>query len=312
MEIFRKYFLLLFVFLPFFVFSQNKKKPNKKTRQEYGHGQEYLNKNKKRNDFDVFPLETKYRLGGWLFGIGPTYMLAYPGDKDDVVSNTTDTAGAAVIKSNNYDASPRGRFGVMAELGWFHSFRRPRGIEYIDFGLSYKMLRGAEKFSEQIWINNTMLGETMLKQTFSDHFLSLHFNAVSQRHINGRIFITNALGVNFDYTLIPNRSGGVALPKNGSVSFPVQMPLQLHYKFGFGIRAKERLLIVPTLEMPIFNILAFTHIISTHPYFNSRFRPMLISVRFMFIRKAKNDCPPVYNPAGVGPDGKGPKLKGVD
>ncbi|CAG0950954.1 hypothetical protein FLAV_00194 [Flavobacteriales bacterium] len=312
MRNFLKYIFFLFLFIPSLLIAQNKKKPTKKTKQEYGHGQGYLNKNKKRNDFDVFPLETKYRLGGWLFGIGPTYMLAYPGDKDEIVSNLTDTAGSSVILSNNYDALPRGRFGLMAELGWFHSFRRPKGIEYIDFGLSYKMLRGSEKFIQQNWINNVMLSETEIKQTFSDHFLSLHFNAVSQRHINGRLFITNALGVNFDYTLIPNRSGGLALPKNGGVTFPVQMPLQLHYKFGFGIRAKERLLIVPTLEMPVFNILAFTHIVSTHPYFNSRYRPMLISVRFMFIRKTKNDCPPVYNPAGVGPDGKSPKLKGVE
>ncbi|NUM50954.1 MAG: hypothetical protein HUU48_07540 [Flavobacteriales bacterium] len=312
MRNFLKYIFFLFLFIPSLLIAQNKKKQTKKTKQEYGHGQGYLNKNKKRNDFDVFPLETKYRLGGWLFGIGPTYMLAYPGDKDEMVSNLTDTAGSSVILSNNYDALPRGRFGLMAELGWFHSFRRPRGVEYIDFGLSYKMLRGSKKFIQQNWINNVMLSETEIKQTFSDHFLSLHFNAVSQRHINGRLFITNALGVNFDYTLIPNRSGGLALSKNGGVTFPVQMPLQLHYKFGFGIRAKERLLIVPTLEMPIFNILAFTHIVSTLPYFNSRYRPMLISVRFMFIRKAKNDCPPVYNPAGVGPDGKSPKLKGVE
>lgn len=306
-------FILLFAFLAIPAMGQKTKKHAKRQgKKEKGKHQEYLYKNKKRNDFDVFPLENQYRLGGWLFGLGPTFMLPYPGDKDEQVSSTTDSLNPPLILSTNYDTRPRGLPGIMLELGWFHSFRRPRGIEYIDVGLSYKMLNGYEKYTTQQWINNQMLSEIEARQAFSDHFLSLNLNAVSQRHINEKLFITNALGINFDYTLIPGRSGGLALPKNGAVQFPVQTPLQLHYKFGFGIRAKERLLIVPTLEMPVFNILAFTHIVSTHPYFNSRYRPMLLSVRFMFIRKAKNDCPPVYNPAGIGPDGKSPKLKGVE
>ena len=64
---------------------------------------------------------------------------------------------------------------------------------------------------------------------------------------------------------------------------------------------------MPIVETPILALFPFNHIKSTHPYFNSRARPFLLRVRFMFLKKGSKSCPAVFNPMGIDPNGNGPK-----
>lgn len=254
-----------------------------------------FSQSQKRNKTDVFPLSQQYRLGGWVVGAGLTYTQGYLTEDENFNFEDSTT-----IASQNYFADPKGRIGGFLEVGWFHSFKNPTIIEYMDFGLSYKLLRGREEFTRQTWVNNTMIDETITDNTFSDHILSANFNVTSQVFLSDNLFMTNALGVNADYFLIPSRGGGAIIPGREDKSM-TGFYAQLHYKFGIGFRATKKLLIIPTIETPVFGAYPFTHIKSTLDYFNTRFRPFLIGVRFMFIRDRTEDCPPVYNPMGQDP-----------
>ena len=64
---------------------------------------------------------------------------------------------------------------------------------------------------------------------------------------------------------------------------------------------------MPIIETPIFAIFPFNHIVSTHQYNNTRFRPILLKVRFMFLKKGSKSCPAVFNPMGIDPNGNGVK-----
>lgn len=248
----------------------------------------------KRNKDDVFPLSERYRLGGLVVGAGITYMQGYNEEKEFF-----NYADSTTLSSMNYYAKPKGQIGAFAEVGWFHSFKYPTIFEFMDFGLSYKWLRGKEEFREQAWVDNNMIAENVSLNTFSDHTLSGNINFTSVIHTSENNFVTNAIGANVDYVIAPGRGGGRVIPGR-QLKFP-DLYAQLHYKLGFGWRLSEKILMIPTLETPILGIYPFTHIKSTLDYFNTRQRPFLLSLRFMFIRERTEDCPPVYNPMGLDP-----------
>ena len=77
--------------------------------------------------------------------------------------------------------------------------------------------------------------------------------------------------------------------------------LSLHYKFGYGIKLQNRLFIIPSIETPIINFKKWEKGKSTYGIFNSRYRPFLFSVRFLWLKPpGRGDCPPVY----LNPDDK--------
>ena len=60
---------------------------------------------------------------------------------------------------------------------------------------------------------------------------------------------------------------------------------EIHYFFGVGFKTGKRLIIMPMIETPIFALYEFNHIKSTHDYFNTRSRPLIFKVRFMFLKR---------------------------
>ena len=118
----------------------------------------------------------------------------------------------------------------------------------------------------------------------------------------------NGLGLNLDYHIIKSRGETPQVPNNDNYTDgPADLLGELHYFFGMGFKTKGRLIIMPMIETPILALLPFNHIKSTHPYNNTRHRPFLIRVRFMFLKKGSVSCPAVFNPMGIDPNGNGPK-----
>ena len=74
---------------------------------------------------------------------------------------------------------------------------------------------------------------------------------------------------------------------------PSNIWAQLHYKFGIGIRVGERLYAIPSVEIPILNGWKWEDGRSTLGAFNSRYRPVIISVRFAWLTIPK--CPKVWD-----------------
>jgi hypothetical protein len=234
----------------------------------------------KINKTDVFPLDRIYRLGGFTVAPGITYTFPAKAFSEQTT-----------IRDTTYSLStdPKGRMGWYLELGWFHSFANPSIFHYMDFGLSYKQFKG----EESVLLTRTVAGSPVAafseKRDFSDQFLSGHYNLTHHRHFSRYGFVNNSIGANVDYAFSTNRSGVLAHPAKETV-FPEQLTAQLHYKLGIGWKASEQLLVVPSIETPILTVHSFDNFKSTLPYFHNRYRPIIISIRFLFIRQDPQNC----------------------
>lgn len=233
---------------------------------------------------------------GWYFGIGATYMAAY----NNVTGEFADTLNPA--QNYKYIADPKGKFGLLAEIGMFKMTDR-KIINYRDFGLTWKWLRGGEDFTAEAYNIDVLTSSAQLEGSYGDHLISGHFNLGFRFDASETMFYVNGLGLNADYHLINGRSSTPQIPNNEDyVAGPDAFLGELHYFFGMGFKTNGRLIIMPIIETPILALMPFNHIKSTHPYFNTRARPFLLRVRFMFLKKGSKSCPAVFNPMGVDPN----------
>tara|TARA_B100000809_G_scaffold261477_1_gene310480 strand:+ start:1193 stop:2005 length:813 start_codon:yes stop_codon:yes gene_type:complete len=229
---------------------------------------------------------------GWYFGIGATYMAAY----NNYNLELTDSATSVVNES--YVADPKGKFGALAEIGMFKMTDR-KFINYRDFGLTWKWFRGGEDYTRD---SSGVL--TTAEGSYGDHLISAHYKLGFRFDASENLFYVNGLGLNADYHLFTGRSATPKIPTNNAyVDGPNSFIGELHYFFGIGFKTGKRLIVMPMIETPILALLPFNHIKSTHSYFNTRARPFLLRVRFMFLKKGSKSCPKVFNPEGIDPNG---------
>ncbi|TXB65380.1 hypothetical protein FRY74_08125 [Vicingus serpentipes] len=233
---------------------------------------------------------------GWFFGIGGTYMLPYLKQSETI--DFTDTLNQTFTQ--DYTAKPTGKFGLFLEIGKF-KINGKRIFNYQDYGLSYKWFRGGENFAQTTTFNNLLYSQTETTGSYSDHALSLNFNIGHSYDASEKTFIVNGLGLNADYFIIKSRSGGGTILGQDQ-KFVSDFVGEIHYFFGVGFKTGKRLIIMPMIETPIFALYEFNHIKSTHDYFNTRSRPLIFKIRFMFLKKGSTSCPKVYNPMGIDPD----------
>lgn len=199
-----------------------------------------------------------YRMGGWMFAPGLTYTPA------------------RVPKDDKRDINPNGRLAVYGEVGRFQIFYEGGNFfNYLDYSLAYKRLSGAEKYND-------------LKSVFKQNFVLGNFNLNNIIQLSDYTFLQNSLGVNLDYKFSEKYDNA-----NGSGSENTNNLLfSLHYKIGYGIKAKNNLFIIPSIEVPILNALKWENGKSTYGIFSSRYKPVIFSVRFAFLRKkGRNACP---------------------
>ncbi|MGB0887718.1 MAG: hypothetical protein ACPGSL_06325 [Vicingaceae bacterium] len=239
---------------------------------------------------------------GWYFGLGATYMAAYNNFNAEI--DSTDALNN--IYKTKYIADPKGKFGALAEIGMFKMTEK-RFINYSDFGLTWKWFRGGEDYTTETYTNDVLTSTTNIEGAYSDHLISAHFNFGYRFDASDNLFYVNGLGLNADFHL-KGRTATPQIPTNEDyVNGPDAFVGELHYFFGVGFKTGNRLIVMPMIETPILALLPFDHIKSTHSYFNTRSRPFMLRVRFMFLKKGSKSCPAVYNPMGIDPNGNGPK-----
>ena len=239
---------------------------------------------------------------GWFFGVGLTYMAGY----NDEVTTIDSTDVANNMHSYQYTGDPKGKFGLFAEIGKF-KMNDKRFINYIDYGLSWKWFRGDEDYKYEYYRNDILSGNAAQNGSYSDHLISGNLNLGYRFDASDDLFYVNGLGLNADYHIVKKRTPTLPIPEKEFVDGPSAFLGELHYFFGIGFKTGKRLIIMPMVETPILALYPFNHIVSTHPYFNTRARPFLFRVRFMFLKKGSKSCPAVYNPMGIDPNGNGPK-----
>lgn len=239
---------------------------------------------------DIIPLDGKARRGGFYVAPGLTYTLPRFKNEEEELFRSGDTSYTAL-----YD--PNGRLGLYLEAGWFYATRDPVVVDYWDIGLAYKNLRGSETF-ESTFVRADSAALFTGEGSFAERFITLHANANKFIQVANYQFIQLSLGVNADYRL-GSKYEHTGDPLLNRHAFPPDLIGQLHFKLGYGFKATGNLLIIPAIETPIFSVSPEDQGLGQLQWFSSRYRPLILSVRFLFLRARPGfDCPPKIRKPG--------------
>lgn len=236
---------------------------------------------------DIFPLDGKMRRSGFFFAPGLTWTLAPFSDRQDEYRIGQDSLFTATYHG-------KGALGLYLEAGWFISTRDPVILDYWDFGVAYKQLKGSEASQGTLALGDSV-GQWLGDGTFNDQHLTFAVNANKLFHVADYRFLQLSLGANVDWRFGSDRAfEGVLVP--GTQQFPPEFIGQLHAKLGFGFKLTQQLMIIPALETPFFSVLPEDQGLGRLQWFNTTYRPLILSVRFLFLRYPKGwACPTVKN-----------------
>ncbi len=231
---------------------------------------------------DVFEESSSHARNGWYLTPGVTHLLGIGRDHRAGLGELT------IIQHNK----AIGQTGAFLQFGRFHALNS-RWINFVDYGLDVRWLRGAHEREVESRMNNVFPDWTLSSGTasFSDLWLGATVNASFARHINRSLFISHSLGVNANYAVLRdmNMDGLVYLMDN---TIPPELSVQLHYKLGVGFNIGRGWYLMPTIETPILGILAWNDAIPSFEYLNAHYQPILIGVQIMKRdRRKPADCP---------------------
>ena len=219
-----------------------------------------------RKNMPLVDFNGSFKMKHFYFSPGLTYML--PNEISKLGGNNLDNINA------------NGRIGFIIEAGMYHIFEGGGNVfNYMDYGLSYKKLSGSE-------INRSN------KSIFKQRYLSLNYNINNIKQLTSRRFIQSSIGANLDYKLFENNKDLIT-PENTK-----RLLFSFHLKLGYGMKFQNRLFVIPTIETPIINIKEWEKGKSTYGIFNSRYRPILIKIRILWLKRSSGlDClTPKLNP----------------
>ncbi len=233
---------------------------------------------------DIIPLEGQAKRIGWFIAPGITYTLPRFKNDEEEVLHSGDT-----VYTSTYD--PNGRIGLYLEGGvtWFT--RDPVIVDYFDVGLAYKNLRGSESF-ESTLVRGDSSAALAGEGAFAERFITLSANANKFIQTADYQFVQLSLGANADYR-IGNTYDHTGDPVLNQHAFPPDLIAQLHFKVGYGFKLTGNLILIPAIETPVFSFVPEDEGFGRLHWFSSDYRPLILSVRFLFLR-ARNgfDCPP--------------------
>lgn len=216
-----------------------------------------------------------YRPIGWHVDLGLTYMAG---------NNAND-------EGQEYNLTPTGLPGYYLEGGMEHLFKKRQPfLHYFDWGLGFKHFGGQEKYElDPIEDRGSFnFGSAFLRAGIHNVWQTAKFNWIDQ-----------SIGFNLDYRLY----GGKDKQAEGDYLSPLpsdnqeKLVAQLHYSLGWGIKMKDGLFLVPTVQTPILTLLQFNDFNPSHRWFNSRYQPVIFTVKLAWLLP-KSGCPPVFNNDG--------------
>lgn len=256
-------------------------------------GQGYDRKKK-----DAFPQTPRFEKTGWYFGLGVNYPLNVASIKEAEGSVIGDTT--FVTTSN-----PSGQLGAFAEFGRYHLIENLYFFRYWNYGIDYRWIHGTEGFENQLKTPTNSLPLATGENSFSDHYLNAHIEISGVNKLSDKTFLQHTLGGQAGYSIISNRNYSTNLP---GLDQKTQNRLHsyLYYRLGFGARVSKKLIMIPSIEVPLLNTYTFNTGRYDMPYFNSHYWPITVSIRFFLCRPYRmKSCPPVDAlglPDGFDPD----------
>tara|TARA_B110000305_G_scaffold66869_1_gene74926 strand:+ start:2729 stop:3490 length:762 start_codon:yes stop_codon:yes gene_type:complete len=211
-----------------------------------------------RKNIPLIDFNGTYQLQNFYLSPGLTYMMPYE------IPN--------IISNSNSEVNAKARLAYIIEAGAYRIFEKGGNIfNYLDYGFSYKKLSGSETIDES-------------KSIFKQRFLGGSFNLNNIWQISDKKFIQTSLGSNIDFKLFEE---GTPLPNNTD-----RLTIAFHLKVGYGFKVKKTLFVIPTMESPFLTLKKWEQGKSTYGIFNSRYRPLIFKVRFIWLKKlGKGKCP---------------------
>jgi hypothetical protein len=237
-----------------------------------------------RKKKDIIPLEGQAKRIGWFVSPGITWTHTRIKNSEEELYRNADTSYRAT-----YD--PAGRIGFYLAGGLTWNTRDPVVVDYFDAGFAYKNLRGSESFEGNL-LRGDSLAPLAGEGTFAERQLTFSINANKFIQTGNYQFVQLSLGANVDHRL-GNDLEHTGDPLLNEHVFPPDLIAQAHFKVGYGFKLTGTLIMIPTLESPIFSITPKDQGFGQLQWFSSRYRPLILTVRFLFLR-ARNgfDCPP--------------------
>ncbi len=234
---------------------------------------------------ELIPLNGQARRIGFYLAPGFTYTLPRFKDQEEEIFRRGDTSYVTT-----YD--PNGRLGLYVEGGLSWYTRDPVIVDYLDLGIAYKNLRGRELVDGRYAIadSTALVGG---EGSFAERLLTIHFNANKFIQTWRYQFVQLSLGANADYRLGTDYAHTADSALNAH-AFPPDLWAQVHFKVGYGFKLTSKLFLIPSVETPIFSVQpADDGRFGALQWFSSDYRPLIFSVRFLWLRPRKGyDCPP--------------------
>jgi len=233
---------------------------------------------------DVFPLNREFKRGG-LF-IEPQATISF-GNKDENDFQSSDSL-------YKYTEEGRGKFGYGLEVGWFHSYKNPMLIHYIEFAAAYRFLQGEARHEGTL---NHLGGMHSFesKNNFKNQYLTASFRATNATQLGDFTYLSTSLGLNYNYLLSSKYDREIAHPAFEE-KFHDEHSLQLHLKIGVGFRLSRQLVAVPSIETPLLSLLPTDNFNPALPFYHTKYHPVYIGIKFMFLRDDPLNCnAPTYN-----------------
>ena len=216
-----------------------------------------------------------YRPIGWHVDLGVTYMAG----------NNANDADA------EYELTPSGLPGYYLEGGMEHLFKKRQPfVHYFDWGLGVKHFGGQEKYKRDPDEDRGSFnfGSAFLRAGIHNVWQTAKFN-----------FIDNSIGFNLDYRIY----GGKDKQADGKYLSPLpsdnqsKLVAQLYYALGWGIKMRDGLFLVPTIQTPVLTLFQFNDFNPSHKWFNSRYQPIIFTVKLAWLWP-KSGCPKVFSVDG--------------
>lgn len=247
----------------------------------YGFSQGYGRKTK-----DAFPDQPRFEKKYWYFDLGANYTLPLINKKEIDGLQIADT----LYRTN---PSQKGKVGAAVNFGRYHMINNLYFFRYWNYGLSYSWIRGEESFKDERIVNGTPTEYNSGNNTFSNHFVGAHVEINGRNKLSDKSFLQHTLGLNASYALGSKQVYNHAVPGIDEKTSS-KFHSSLYYKLGWGIRANKKLIVIPTVAVPVFNIYSFNNGRMDMPYFNSNYWPITFSIRFMLCQPYRmKNCPPV-------------------
>lgn len=229
----------------------------------------------------------KVRPFGFQAQLGATMTLVNPDPKNKT--------GVITPTGESYEINPLTRPGIYAEIGFVHmnvrskSAARQRIIDYVDYGIGFKLFHGDEKIDI---MGNHMNISGLNRFQIGNLNLRVGVHKLQYLTTKKNFFIDHSLGINFDYRVLEKSEHSVL-----SGVFPQQYSgkpsLMLHYDVGLGIRVAKGKYIVVGVQAPFVEFLDKPMGNPSFNWFSSSYYPFMARIKYIHLfpaKKPKHAC----------------------